>query len=213
MTQANTTIAIGQMIVIDGEIVTIESIKGRWVRVSTGDNISRADAVQGREEYIEDAETLGDELDDGEDEDMADDADDEGSDDGEDEESGYQGSMLRLRERLAEGAYQKAPNGQPCCGDQVATLLGTLAPAQVIRACILAMALPSNPYIHLNIGQQSMNLRNKLRGCFKRCEFGMGVLIEAVETVQDEDAKQKNEAGLLSDAQWQMVRSEAVAAA
>jgi len=187
-TQNTTTIAIGQMIVIDGEIVTIESIKGRWVRVSTGDNISRADAIQGREEYIEDAETLGDELDDGEDEDMADDADDEGSDEGEDEEAtGYQGSMLRLRERLAEGAYQKAANGQPCCGDQVATLLGTLAPAQVIRACIMAMALPSNPYIHLNIGQQSMNLRNKLRGCFKRCEFGMGVLIEAVEAVQDEE--------------------------
>lgn len=213
-TQAHTTpIAIGQMIVIDGEIVTIESIKGRWVRVSTGDNISRADAAQGREEYIEDAETLGDELDDADDEDMADDADDEGSDDGEDEESGYQGSMLRLRERLAEGAYQKAANGQPCCGDQVATLLGALAPAQVIRACIMAMALPSNPYIHLNIGQQSMNLRNKLRGCFKRCEFGMGVLIEAVETVQDEDAKQKNEAGLLSDAQWQMVRGEEMATA
>jgi hypothetical protein len=95
--------------------------------------------------------------------------------------------MLRLRERLAQGAYQKAANGQPCCGDQVATILGSLAPAQVIRACIIAMALPANPYAHLNVGQQSMNLRNKLRGCFKREEFGVGVLIEAVETVQDEE--------------------------
>jgi hypothetical protein len=186
MTQATTTIQAGQMIIIDGEIVTIESIKGRWVRVSTGDNISRADAIQGREDYIEDAATLGDELD-GEDADICTPEGPEGEidADGEDEEAtGYQGSMIRLRERLAEGAYKRAANGQPCCGDQVATLLGTLAPAQVIRACIISMALPANPYAHLNVGQQSMNLRNKLRGCFKREEFGVGVLIEAIEEVQ-----------------------------
>ena len=117
----------------------------------------------------------------------SDDLDENGNvipEDEDEEESGYQGSMIRLRERLAEGAYQKAPNGQPCCGDQVATLLGTLAPALVIRACIIAMALPANPYAHLNVGQQSMNLRNKLRGCFKREEFGLGVLVEAVEEVR-----------------------------
>ena len=99
---------------------------------------------------------------------------------------GYTGPMLRLRERLTEGAYKKAANGQPCCGDRVATLLGALTPAQVIRACIVAMALPANPYTHLNVGQQSMNLRNKLRGCFKREEFGFGVLVEAVEQVKEE---------------------------
>ena len=205
-----TTIEIGQMIVIDGEIVTIESIKGRWVKLSTGDNISRADAVQGREDYIEDAETLGEELDSEEDDQTDEDsANDQADADEEDEEAtGYQGSMIRLRERMAEGAYQKAVNGQPCCGDRVATLLGSLAPAQVIRACIVAMALPANPYSHLNVGQQSMNLRNKLRGCFKREEFGFGVLVEAVEQIQDDEAAQKNAAGLLSDAQWQMVRGD-----
>jgi hypothetical protein len=184
---AQNTIIIqaGQMLVVDGEIVTIESIKGRWVKLSTGESISRADAIQGREEYIADAETLGEELDMQDDEDSCTPEGPEGDDDGEDEEAtGYQGSMLRLRERLAQGAYQKAANGQPCCGDQVATILGSLAPAQVIRACIIAMALPANPYAHLNVGQQSMNLRNKLRGCFKREEFGVGVLIEAVEEVQ-----------------------------
>lgn len=222
-----TTLEIGQSLVIEGEVRTIVSIKGRWVKLSDDTSISRGEAFAYRADYNEEYALLGDELASEDDQDEASedtseaaddqddtDADDEGSDEGEDEEAtGYQGSMLRLRERLAEGAYQKAANGQPCCGDQVATLLGALAPAQVIRACIMAMALPSNPYIHLNIGQQSMNLRNKLRGCFKRCEFGMGVLIEAVETVQDEDAKQKNEAGLLSDAQWQMVRGEEMATA
>ncbi|MFZ2287584.1 MAG: hypothetical protein WAV93_11415 [Bacteroidales bacterium] len=105
--------------------------------------------------------------------------------------TGYTGPMLALRQRLQEGAYKKALNGQPCCGDNVATLLGALAPQQVIRACILAMALPGNPYLGLNLGQQSMNLRNKLRGCFKREEFGFGVLTEAVEQVLEEDAAAK----------------------
>lgn len=202
MTQANTTsIEAGQSIVIDGEITTIESIKGRWVKLADGTNVSRTAAIEAREEYLEDAETLGDELDDEEDQEEASEDTSEAADDqdgtdtpdesegGGEEATGYQGSMLRLRERLAEGAYKKAENGQPCCGDQVATLLGSLAPAQVIRACIAAMALPSNPYAHLNIGQQSMNLRNKLRGCFKREEFGMGVLVEAVEDVQAEEAE------------------------
>ena len=202
-----TTIAIGQMIVIDGEIVTIESIKGRWVKLSDDTNISRADAVQGREDYIEDTETLGEELDSEEDDQTDEDSANDQAD-ADEEATGYQGSMIRLRERMAEGAYQKAVNGQPCCGDRVATLLGSLAPAQVIRACIVAMALPANPYSHLNVGQQSMNLRNKLRGCFKREEFGFGVLVEAVEQIQDDEAAQKNAAGLLSDAQWQMVRGD-----
>lgn len=105
--------------------------------------------------------------------------------------TGYTGPMLALRQRLQEGAYKKAQNGQPCCGDAVATLLGTLAPQQVIRACILAMALPGNPYLGLNLGQQSMNLRNKLRGCLKHEEFGFGVLTEAVEQALEEDAAAK----------------------
>lgn len=180
-----TTLEIGQSLVIKGEVRTIVSIKGRWVKLSDDTSISRGEAFAYRADYDEEYALLGDELASEEDHDDTDTPDE--SEEGEDEEAtGYQGSMLRLRERLAEGAYQKAANGQPCCGDQVATLLGALAPAQVIRACIMAMALPSNPYIHLNIGQQSMNLRNKLRGCFKRCEFGMGVLIEAVEQVQVE---------------------------
>lgn len=102
----------------------------------------------------------------------------------------YVGPMLALRDRAKRGCYQKAPNGQPCSGDEVATILGVLTPEQVIRACIVAMALPGNPYLHLNIGQQSMNLRNKLRGALKRGEFGMGVVREAAEEQQDLLAKE-----------------------
>lgn len=93
----------------------------------------------------------------------------------------YGGPMLALRDRARRGLYQKAPNGQPSCGDEIAAVLGVLKPEYVIRACIAALALPGNPYLHLNIGQQSMNLRNKLRGAMKRGEFGMGVVREAAE--------------------------------
>lgn len=103
---------------------------------------------------------------------------------------GYSGPMLALRERAKRGLYAKQANGQPACGDEIAALLGVLPPALVIRACISAMALPGNPYLHLNIGQQSMNLRNKLRGAMKRGEFGMGVVREAVEEEQDKLADQ-----------------------
>lgn len=98
-------------------------------------------------------------------------------------DGGYQGPMRALRERLKAGRYTKMANGQPANGDEVATLLGSLEPSEVIQACMFAMALEANPYLHLNIGQQSMNLRNKLRGMLKRGEFGMGVLREAVEEV------------------------------
>lgn len=96
--------------------------------------------------------------------------------------TGYNGPMRALRDRVKAGAYKKAANGQPSCGDEVAQILGALEPVEVIRACLDAMAI-ANPYGHLNIGQQSMNLRNKLRGQLKRNDIGMGVLREAVEGV------------------------------
>jgi len=96
--------------------------------------------------------------------------------------TGYQGPMKALRDRVKAGKYTKAANGQPSCGDEVAQTLGALEPTEVIKACMIAMDI-ANPYLNLNIGQQSMNLRNKLRGQLKRGEIGMGVLREAVEVV------------------------------
>lgn len=109
--------------------------------------------------------------------------------------AGYQGPMLALRSRLKQGLYQKAANGQPSCGDELATYLGELKPAEVIRACLIALDLPTNPYLHLNIGQQSMNLRNKLRGALKKNDFGMGVVIEAIEEVMGERAPTQSTEG------------------
>lgn len=97
---------------------------------------------------------------------------------------GYNGPMRALRDRVKAGKYTKAANGQPSCGDEVAQVLGALEPTEVIKACMIAMDI-TNPYLNLNIGQQSMNLRNKLRGQLKRGEIGMGVLREAVEVVME----------------------------
>lgn len=93
--------------------------------------------------------------------------------------------MRGLRERLKAGAYMKMPNGQPANGDEVATVLGNLEPLEVVKALMIAFDHKSNFYGHLNVGQQSMNYRNKFRGALKRGELGMGVLREAVEVVLD----------------------------
>jgi len=53
--------------------------------------------------------------------------------------AGYTGPMLKLRERLKAGKYVKAANGQPCCSDATATVLGAFEPQQVIAICIEAL--------------------------------------------------------------------------
>jgi len=94
----------------------------------------------------------------------------------------YVGPMLALRRASDAGRYRKAVNGQPCCMDVVALALGSLTPDRVIFACINALCLPSNPYFHLNIGQQSMNLRNKVRGAMKRGELEISAVLASVES-------------------------------
>lgn len=77
----------------------------------------------------------------------------------------YAGPMLALR-RAAVG-YVKAKNGQPCCGDTLAVLCGQYTREAVVAGLIAALKLDSNPYAHLNPGQQSMNLRNKARAALR----------------------------------------------
>lgn len=78
---------------------------------------------------------------------------------------GYFGPMLALRKAVVK--YVKAENGQPCCGDDLANLCGRYTREAVVAGLIMALALPGNPYAHLNPGQQSMNLRNKARAAIK----------------------------------------------
>lgn len=80
---------------------------------------------------------------------------------------GYSGPMLALRERSKAGHYVKGTNGNPHCGDAVADALQVLSRERVVHVCIKLLNLEGNPYLHLNPGQQSMNLRNKLRHAVK----------------------------------------------
>lgn len=82
---------------------------------------------------------------------------------------------------VARKHYTKAANGNQCNNDQLARALGGLNPPQVIEVLMAAMKYESNPYHHLNIGQQSMNLRNKARGMFKNGTLSFADVVAAVE--------------------------------
>jgi hypothetical protein len=79
----------------------------------------------------------------------------------------YTGPMLALRERSKAGAYVKGANGNPHCNDAIAQAFAALTREQVVAACLQLLDLSYNPYTSLNPGQQSMNLRNKLRHQYK----------------------------------------------
>jgi len=93
---------------------------------------------------------------------------------------GYAGPMLALRRRLKAGAYQKAANGQPCCGDAIAVLCGQYSREVIVKALVAALGLVSNPYAHLNPGQQSMNLRNKARAAVKNGQLKLATIEAAL---------------------------------
>lgn len=95
------------------------------------------------------------------------------------EKSRYSGPMLALV--AARRSYVKAANGIQCNGDEIATSLGNLSRPDVISACMSLLNLESNPYAHLNPGQQSMNLRNKLRHAVKSGKVDMVAVRIAVQ--------------------------------
>jgi hypothetical protein len=85
--------------------------------------------------------------------------------------------MIALSERVKSGVYVKGVNGQLRSNDEVAIALESV-PAKKMVPLLLAVLTPAlglegNPYGALNYGQQSMNLRNRLRGALKKgVEFG-----------------------------------------
>jgi hypothetical protein len=85
--------------------------------------------------------------------------------------TGYTGPMLALRE--AAKTYVTGKNGNPHCGDWMAIALDGLTREEVVTrlgALLFAKGITTsvNPYIGLNPGQQSMNLRNKARGAWNK---------------------------------------------
>lgn len=81
-------------------------------------------------------------------------------------ELGPQGKMSALRD--AKKNYVKSATGQLRTNDELAQALDAVPPTGVINLALEVLGLEANPYARLNVGQQSMNLRNKLRGAIKR---------------------------------------------
>lgn len=95
----------------------------------------------------------------------------------------YIGSMLALADRVKEGAYVKGVTGQLRSNDELAQILDGVTPNGVIQTAKAVLALDMNPYSHLNVGQQSMNLRNKMRGALRN-----GVItLDAIRTYVGEN--------------------------
>lgn len=79
----------------------------------------------------------------------------------ESEKRRYQGPMLALVR--ARQSYRKGANGNPHTNDAIGEAFSHLDRETVVNLCLRLMSMQTNPYEHLNPGQQSMNLRNKLR--------------------------------------------------
>ena len=94
----------------------------------------------------------------------------------------YLGTMLALADRVKEGFYIKGVTGQLRSNDELAQILDGVTPNGVIQTAKSVLALDANPYSHLNVGQQSMNLRNKLRGAVRKGTITLDVVREYVGT-------------------------------
>lgn len=80
----------------------------------------------------------------------------------------YTGSMLALADRVKQGVYVKGSTGQLRSNDELAQTLDGVSPTDVVRIGLDLLKFEDNPYVKLNIGQQSMNLRNRMRGAIKK---------------------------------------------
>ncbi len=94
----------------------------------------------------------------------------------------YVGSMLALSDRVKAGAYVKGMTGQLRTTDELAEALDAVPPSNVIKLGLEVLGLESNPYEALNVGQQSMNLRNKMRGALRQGK----ITLEQVKSIRDE---------------------------
>lgn len=78
----------------------------------------------------------------------------------------YTGSMLALADRVKAGVYVKSTTGQLRSTDAIAEAFDAVPPQNVVKLGTLLFNEP-NKYAALNIGQQSMNYRNRLRGAVR----------------------------------------------
>ncbi len=106
----------------------------------------------------------------------------------------YVGSMLALADRVKQGVYVKSATGQLRSTNELAEVLDAVPVDNVFRLAKIVLGLDENPYINLNTGQQSMNLRNRMRGALKKGTITMDfikqtIAEEGLDTAHDWAAK------------------------
>jgi hypothetical protein len=108
----------------------------------------------------------------------------------------YFGSMLTLADRVKANAYVKGVNGQLRSNDDIAIALEGCSPANVVKLCTEVLEandlLPAEAkarYAELNVGQQSMNLRNRLRGALKHGKITMSLITQTRDAGNYADAE------------------------
>ncbi|CAB4120835.1 hypothetical protein UFOVP2_13 [uncultured Caudovirales phage] len=96
---------------------------------------------------------------------------------------GYVGSMLALADRVKQGLYVKSATGQLRSTDELAVALDNVPPHNVVALGMAIFAEP-NKYAALNVGQQSMNYRNRIRGAIRKGGENAPTLASVVEYVK-----------------------------
>ncbi len=143
---------------------------------------------------------------------------------GPDSKRTYVGSMLALADRVKAGVYTKGMTGQLRSNDDLAMALDAVPTDNVILLAMKALHLTTNPYAALNRGQQSMNLRNKLRGAI-RADEGMGLIVvpgtdttpavrctlNYIKTIRDENGYATAEDAATKKAEAKAAREKAAA--
>lgn len=93
----------------------------------------------------------------------------------------YKGSMLALADKVKSGSYVKSITGQLHSNDDLAQALNGVNPNGVIQLGKELLSLHIDyPYNNLNAGQQSMNLRNRMRGALKKGTLTIALVKKAV---------------------------------
>lgn len=162
-------IEVGQMIInvrdAEGTPDKIVSIKGRWVKLECGTNLSRQEALEGLEAYLA-------ELDDAEDEES-------------EEETGTMSETLAKYRATYVPTVNYSGAKSVDNGDEVAELLRGLSPDET---CAVADHLFGEmagthweKYQSLNKGQRRMNAGNRIRALIKRGEKTVEDLAAAIK--------------------------------
>lgn len=91
----------------------------------------------------------------------------------------YTGSMIVLADRVKQGMYVKSATGQLRSTDDLAVALDAVPAENVVKLGVMLFE-EVNKYASLNIGQQSMNYRNRMRGAIKKGTFTLARVTELV---------------------------------